>query len=466
MRRVKGFLAGALVCLVMAQPAYSQAKPEPGQAHIAVPERDYKFTKIDFELLKKVQQFDRYLEEQGYVYSQPEVTAYVRRVGEAMLPAETPANVVWQFRVVRDPMPNAFALPNGSIYVHTGLLALLENEAQLASVLAHEVRHVLGYHGYLQNRSQRKKMVAIHVLYVAVSVADAAGGWGSVASAVVSMIPMMVVATIYGYSRELEREADVKAFTAMNEAGYSTEEMPVAFKLLKTTHEVELQNEPTFYRSHPQLEERIQYITELVNTIRAKVPHPKLEAEAYAAAVEKATRHNVYLDIQSGRARTAVVTAQGLVRRNPSAENFLALGDAYRGLGPLVLEPTKEEQSPSGKKETRKMLAKATPQEYDAALWKKPGAQDAWAENRKQAEDGYRKALEGDANNGGAYRGLGFLYEREKRAAEAVEAFRKYLELAPNSTDRAQIKRRLEALEKELPPPATTTPGTPGPPTQ
>ena len=65
-------------------------------------------------------------------------------VGEKLLPpGSTSERVTWRFRVMNEPLPNAFALANGSIYVTTGLLSLLENEAQLASVLAHEETHVL-----------------------------------------------------------------------------------------------------------------------------------------------------------------------------------------------------------------------------------------------------------------------------------------------------------------------------------
>ena len=66
--------------------------------------------------------------------------------------------------MLRDPIPNAFALANGSIYVNSGLLAVLENEAQLASVIAHEQTHVLNRHPYLENRSYRKKSVAANIL--------------------------------------------------------------------------------------------------------------------------------------------------------------------------------------------------------------------------------------------------------------------------------------------------------------
>jgi len=161
--------------------AYSQeAPPTPapqaasGEAaeKLAPPQKaqDFKFTKVDLDLLKQVNAFDAYVEEKGWVYNEPEATAYLEKLGSSLVPAQTPENVTWHFRVMRDLEVNAFALPNGSIYVNSGLLSRMENEAQVAGVLAHEITHVVNRHGYLENRSMRKKMVAIDVLQAAASV--------------------------------------------------------------------------------------------------------------------------------------------------------------------------------------------------------------------------------------------------------------------------------------------------------
>ena len=73
--------------------------------------------------------------------------------------------------------------------------------------------------------------------------------------------------------------------------------------------------------------------------------------------------------------------------------------------------------------------------------------QSAWKTNRVIAEEQYRKALELDANNAVAYRGLGMLYERMEKPQQAIEEYRKYLELKPDAKDRMIIQRRLEALQ-------------------
>ena len=126
-------------------------------------------------MLDKSNQLDKQLQEKGLVYNDLDTTKYITKVGQAVLPGGPEyQNVHWQFFILRDAIPNAFALPNGSIYVHTGLLAILENEAQLAGVLAHEETHVMNRHGYLENRSYRKKAAAGIIL-----AGRGLGGWVS-----------------------------------------------------------------------------------------------------------------------------------------------------------------------------------------------------------------------------------------------------------------------------------------------
>jgi len=416
----------------------------------------FKFTDVDLELLEKSNQLDKNMDEKGMVYTAPALTEYITALGNDLQPpGPDPEHVIWRFHVLRDPIPNAFALANGSIYVNSGLLSLLENEAQLAGVLAHEETHVLDRHPYLENRSYRKKMVAANILAGVGAAGGEAGGIGGAATVLMgTLAPAIVESTIYGYSRELEKEADIHAVAAVNQADYSTEEMINAFKLLESSHEVDLSH--VFYQDHPKLEDRIGYISDVIHETRAHTRHPMVEEERYVAATEKVSRDEVALDIRASRERTAVAVAERLTKQNPnSSEDFRALGDAFRALGPRTPDPTPEELSSKGKKDARKMAWKLTDQEYDNALMARPAGQAAMDASQKQSEEAYRKALELDAANAAAHRGLGFLYEKQHLPAQCVDEFRKYLELAPNALDQLQIHRRLEAAEKEGAPSVT-----------
>jgi len=437
------------VVLVASCPTVAQEKP-------AADKPPFAFTKVDTELLEQCKQLDKQFQDKGLVYNDRETTKYVTAVGQAVLPdGPPPDGVEWQFFVLRDPAPNAFALTNGSVYVHTGLLALLENEAQLASVLAHEETHVLNRHGYLENRSYRKKMVAANILEGAASVGSGVGGGGGGLAAVMGMVaPSILMASINGYSRELEREADLRAVQAMVDADYSAEEMSIVFKLLQESHEVELAK--TYYQDHPKLQDRAAYVSELANSLHSRTAHPKIEADRYLIETESAVRHDVDLEIRAGRARTAVWIMERIVKKDTKlAANFYSLGEAYRGLGPHTPEPTPAELSSQGKNETRKMLSKMTTQEYEMALLKTPEGEAAWKSNEGKAEMAYHKAIEMSPDYAPPHRGLGFLYEGAHQPDQSAQEFRKYLELAPTALDAPQVKRHIASVEKETSAPSS-----------
>jgi beta-barrel assembly-enhancing protease len=450
--RVRGPLLSrvlASVVLLFVCAAAAQAQQEPATP----PPSEFKFTNVDLELLEKSNELDKYMEDKGYVYTDAELTEYITALGDDVLPpGDSPEHVVWRFHVVRDPIPNAFAFANGSIYVNSGLLALLENEAQLAAVLAHEETHVLNRHPYIENRSARKKAVAANVLAAAGAVGSNVGGIGGAAAILFgTLAPAIVESTVYGYSRQLEKEADIRAVSAVNQADYSTEEMIVLFKLLETSHEVDLSQ--VFYQDHPKLQDRVGYITEVVHQTPAHSHHPMVEAERYVAATEKISRDNIAFDIRAGRSRTATAVAQRLVKQNPkSSEDYRALGDALRALGPRTPEPTQDELSSKGKRDARKMETKFTDQEYDNALEATPAGKVALEASQKQSEEAYRRAIELDAMNATAHRGLGFLFEREHFPGQAAREFREYLALAPDAFDQMQIRRRIETAEKQAAP--------------
>jgi beta-barrel assembly-enhancing protease len=416
--------------------------------------KDFSFTKVDLDLLDKSNQLDKQLQEKGLVYNDLDTTKYITKVGQAVLPGGPEVqNVHWQFFVLRDPLPNAFALPNGSIYVHTGLLAILENEAQLAGVLAHEETHVLNRHGYLGNRNYRKKAETGMIIAGVVSAGAVAGG--AVAGLAITegslvmelTVPAILEASVNGYSKELEEEADLRAVHAVADAGYSPEEMKRLFHLLQQDHDVDLSRK-SFYQDHPKLQERSNYVEKLAASLPTRAD-PAVEADRYLIETESAVRHDADLEIRAGRARTAVWVMEHIVKRDDKlADNFYVLGEAYRGLGPRTPDPTPEELTNKGKDEARKMLAKMTPQEYEAALLKAPGGQQTLESNEQSAEKNYKRAIEMAPDLPGPHRGLGYLYQQENKPGPSAEEFRKYLDLTPSAVDAPRIRRRLDEVEK------------------
>ena len=394
---------------------------------------DFKFTKADFKLLELSDQRDDYFARQGMVYEDDATTKYVGSVGRSVLPpGDPPEHVMWRFYVLRDPIPNAFALANGSIYIDSGLLSLMQNEAQLASVLGHEETHVLNRHAYLEYRSARKKQVAANIFSIA-------GGdiIGTAASA-------MLAASQDGYSREHEQEADMRGLQAMEQAGYDPAQMPETFRLLEKSEGPDSSH--ALYRDHPRLDARIKYLTAEISAHPPPNTSARVNTDVYSDATEAVCRHDLELEIAALRPRRAVAIALHLTDRYPTPDHYVLLGDAYKAMGGRPFDAS-DDQLKDERKQQKKMLSKMTPQEYEKALRDAPDGKNAWSDNRKEAEEAYGQAIHLDDSNGPAHRDLAMMYEDSDRSSDAIAEYQKYLQVLPNAWDHDQIQKRIDTLQ-------------------
>ena len=150
------------------------------------------------------------------------VGAYLNSLGQSMVPEEVDASVAFSFRVLYDTRPNAMALPDGRIYVTTGLLAWVENEAQLATVLGHEIAHVTEEHSL--DKWRRRQTVERRNKIIGVAAGAALGGIlggkkggapAAVAAGVAGANLGFGIASVANgvlrsqFSREQEKEADL-----------------------------------------------------------------------------------------------------------------------------------------------------------------------------------------------------------------------------------------------------------------
>jgi len=414
------------------------------------PAEPFRFGKFDLELLDQVKQLDKKFDDQGLVYKDAEMNAYLDRIGHTLIKGEEKLeNVDWQFHILRDPSVNAFALPNGSVYVFTGLLARMENESQLAAILAHEIVHVRNRHTYRSYRSYRKKTLTVNLLTAAAGLAGAEG-LGIAAQFILTI-------SVIGYSRDLEKEADLDGAELICESPYDPEAMVGALECLQQPYDVDLDGEP-FYSDHPKTKDRVNYVREFLAKSAAKSAAGREEQksgtnkEKYQLDIAGLTRHNIQLDIDDGRYRTAVTLGKRLIEIQPSAANHTALADAYAALGPRAFEPTAEERSDKGKGEARKRRNKLTLVEEERNLASTPSGGELQKANYEESEKLYRRALESDPGFAMAWRGLGALFEKRDQSQNAIDAYRKYIELRPSAMDRLLIMRRIKNLETKLVP--------------
>ena len=428
---------------------FAQKKQAPVEATPPPVREEFKFGNVDLEMLEQMNLLDRRFEKDGLVLEDEAANAYLFRVGSLLIPAGLVLdNVNWKFRALRDPEPNAFSLPNGSVYVTTGLLALVDNESQLAAMLAHELAHVMRRHTYMQNRSDRKKFLTMNVIAIVGSVTPGAAGAAITLAGAIA--PLIVMSSIYGYRRELERESDHRAIDMMISAEYPPEELIKVLKLLG--NDIEGDQIRLFYNDKPALHERVTYLSSYLGARADKVtPQMELNREkaAYFRKMQPVMRHNVQLAINAARFRSAVYYAQRLVEFDPdSAENVFWLAEAYRTLGPRSPQLTERELTNSAKKDAAKKREKRTTEELERELLATPAGQENWKNHQQKAEELYLRSLGLNAPVPAAHRGLGMLYEKLGRTTEAVTAYEKYVELAPTAFDRERILRRIEALRR------------------
>jgi len=330
-----------------------------------------------------------------------------------------------------DPTLNAFAMPNGRVYVHSGLLSRLDNEAQLAMILGHEMTHVTSRHALRFTRDATNKQILFTVLAVAASIGVAVASGSRtksgdyVGAAVLSQtanailgigLQLAAIAAINGYGRDLEREADQGGMEKLVRAGYDPNEAPKVFQLLMSESKDRGSLETFFFGSHPRLQDRIESTTELVNTryaAAAAAADTVKTSEEFALRMRTVVRENALLDIRAGRFKLAEAQLDRVAAITPKDPTLhLYYGDLYR---------------------LQSQRARAAADKDDFA---------------RKALEHYERSADLDPAFPDPFRQLGFLYYQQKDSERAREAFRKYLALKPDAPDAKRIREYLVELER------------------
>lgn len=152
------------------------------------------------------------IEHFGYYYNQP-LQSYVDRVGQKLVAVCRRTDIDYTFTVLDSDEVNAFAVPGGYIYITRGLLAMLNSEAEMAGVLAHEIGHVVGRDSAAM---MSQSMIAQAAILAGAVGAASSGGGGDAAMASMQLFNSLML----GFSREREYLADEQSVDYMFEAGY------------------------------------------------------------------------------------------------------------------------------------------------------------------------------------------------------------------------------------------------------
>lgn len=188
------------------------------------------------------------IERVAKIVDDPIIAEYVNRVGQNLV-RNSDCKVPVTIKVIDTEEPNAMALPGGFFYVNTGLIALAENESELAGVMGHEIAHIAARHGTRQaTRAGLTNLATIPLIFM--------GGWTGfgVRQAASVAIPLGFLS----FSRAFEREADLLGLQYMYKAGYDPNGFVDFFERLEALEKRKPGTISKAFRSHPPTADRIE----------------------------------------------------------------------------------------------------------------------------------------------------------------------------------------------------------------
>lgn len=221
----------------------------------------------------------------GGEYTDPRLDRYVSKVGASLAAQTEMPDLNFTFTVLDDELINAFALPGGYVHVTRGLLALAENEAEMASVLGHEIGHVTARHAAQRYSQSMAANIGVGVLGVLGAVAGLPAGTADLAG-------FGAQAYLQSYSRDQELEADKLGIRYMTRAGYDPAAMATFFRKLDayTQLQAALVGDPgsgerfDIMASHPRTADRV---TQAVKLAQAQhVANGRVDRDRYLAAID------------------------------------------------------------------------------------------------------------------------------------------------------------------------------------
>lgn len=289
--------------------------------------------------------------------------------------------------LVRTPYFNASMAPNGMMQVWSGLMLRVDNEAQLAAVLGHEIGHYLARHSVERLRDVKSRAAFGQFL----GLFGLVGALGQVG----------VIAGMFAYSRDHERDADRVGALLMRKAGYDVSEAAKVWGnlLLETKARPEGARESVFFATHPGAEEREASLAELAR----QSPGGESNQPAWQKNTARFLREWLGDEVRRGQHEESIaLLTRALGRGAHQSEYLYARGEVYR--------------------------LRANEGDLEASL----------ADFKAAAE------LGGEPPQ--THRGLGLIYRARNASQAAKASFQRYLELEPQAPDAAMIKTYIEEL--------------------
>ena len=341
--------------------------------------------------------FDAEIRKHVVLIDDPVVLGYVNDLGQELAAGLEPKPFPYRFRVVRDPSLNAFAVPGGYVYLHSGTLLAAGSPDELAGVIGHEIGHVKARHfARMQSAGKVPELLA---------------NLGGMAAAVATGEPGLLVATQAAnvamqlrFSREFEAEADQLSVVYTTRAGYEPAAITRFFeRVLAEQRRLPPQQIPPYLYSHPDVEQRIQAV-EIAAKQAESAPPPERTADR---AAFEAMQARLALLLDRHRASLAGSAAPSAPERTrpllEEAESLAAAGQTEEALRRLASAEALDPGDPRIPFRTGELL--------DAAG------------RHREAVDAYRRTLALDATRALVFFRLGQAWAALGDRGQAVYAF-------------------------------------------
>jgi len=240
--------------------------------------------KHEFMLLSRAdeialgKQTDQEIIEMYGIYQDESLQTYINRIGSQMTPLTHQPDLPYSFKVLDTDVINAFAVPGGFVYFTRGILAYLNNEAELAGVMGHELGHVNARHSA---KALSKAQLAQLGLQLGAAVSETFAKLSGLAGFGVQMLFLR-------FSRDNEREADNLGVEYASRAGYDAVGMATFFQTLERMHPSSDSGLPDWFSTHPDPDDRIAAVTQKTKEWQSRLKGKKfvLNRNSYIKSID------------------------------------------------------------------------------------------------------------------------------------------------------------------------------------
>ena len=341
-------------------------------------------------------QAEEKLKTSGYLVQDEKLNAYLKRITCRLVPEYCQDMRVY---LVRVPNFNATMGPNGAMQIWTGLLLRVQNEAQLAAVIGHEIGHYLRRHSLQRMKDLIDKTSALVFVQVTMAVAGV--------PQVGDIMQILTVGSIQAFSRDHEREADGYGIALMSRAGYDPRECAKVWAQLIEEKKADKEHQAgsLFLATHPASEERHEALKELGERVWLRGGSFELGKKRFLAQILPHRAEYLRDELHLRNFSRTEKLLDMLIQRdiNKGKLQFFK-GELYRLRG------------------------------------KKGDIQRALTE--------YKKAAQTDSPPPETYRAMGLLYMKVGKKKQAVNAFNRYLEFCAECSDKKMLLHLIKEIKK------------------